>query len=411
MGLLIWTLVVRIGFSVDGIIINFDIEKQIQEEMLKYNQIRSLSQRVKDALKIVLFGWFDFTVLLTFNVYYVVSIQNLGTEIDVIGFQLCLSFIKVLFNVGLVPMFLRYLAYSSSPDGVTTNDSAFFMTMRSLFFCTNNVFIPCVATAITGKRRPLYCSRFHVISLCDRVDFPDTTCFYFLFVGNDSEISGSEYPACSNFDIISGQCTEISFYSTAIPYITAFTYNNQCSSALLANYLPVFLYASIINLAFAALGSFAIARIKKSIIPGFVVSLLPNLMWPAEVNDGGRGELVVMDGIVASIMGNFIILFTFGFAAPVLAAATMWTAILSTFEWQILFGRYMDQYAKIHGNAHTPLNSPRFSANVVGVWKGVQNSVWVAVFAGGLFYGFLCSDLSGGITFNGGSYDGWYVIC
>ena len=157
------------------------------------------------------------------------------------------------------------------------------------------------------------------------------------------------------------------------------------------------------NLMMAAFGSVVVISINKKYIPEFLISVLPGLLWPEDV-DEGLSELLRMDGILASVMSSFIILFTFGFACPPLAAAAVMLPLIQSYEWQILFGRYLTEYSRRRRESVSSIAQVRISTDYYGLWNGVKNSIWISIFGGALFYTFI------NIDFIGGPENYWVVI-
>ena len=146
------------------------------------------------------------------------------------------------------------------------------------------------------------------------------------------------FPTCQSFNLTTGQCDEFAMTVAVINYVPAFTYNHQCSSTLFVDYIPVFVYTYVSYYLTTLFSGAIITSLKKASIPKLLVSVLPGLLWPAEAEDG-LGRLIRMDGIIVTVMNNFIVLLTFGLASPLLAGAIIIGTLLQTYEWQILFGR------------------------------------------------------------------------
>lgn len=364
MSLLVWTIVVKNGLKIDQIIINRD---KYMEDQIRNVERTSPGQLAKYLLMGLLFLVSDFAFMMAINVYYVLYVKNSDSVQVTAAVQLTLSCFKVAFNSMIIPIFLRQM--------VGENHASNFITFRAILFFINNIFIPCFATGVT-----------------------DPTCFLTAFIGNDLQSSKATYPYCRVFDAQSGLCLLEGFTDTLVSYVPAFTYNYQCSSELFTNYEPVFMYSYVLNLLLAAFGPPLLILFQKKNIPKFLVSILPGLMWPESADDGD-GKLLIMDGILVTIMSNNIVLFTFGFGSPPLAVATFLATMIETYEWQILYGRYLTQYSmrSTFSAMHHPHNNG-ITSDHFGLWKGVQNCVWVTLFGSALFYAAINIDFVGGFA-------------
>ena len=99
--------------------------------------------------------------------------------------------------------------------------SVYVMWTRAVLFYLNNIIIPCFATLLT-----------------------DPSCFVTLIFGNQAPRSiETIFPNCLAFSPTTGECTATGFGSGGLMYLPGFVYNDQCSSAVLTNYIPVFVYS------------------------------------------------------------------------------------------------------------------------------------------------------------------------
>ena len=104
-----------------------------------------------------------------------------------------------------------------------TTGSAYVMWTRAVLFYLNNIALPCLATAFT-----------------------DPACFVTLILGNQQQpLIDSVHPNCLIFSSSTGECINSGLSSTFINTVPGFVYNDQCSSAVLTNYIPVFIYRLI----------------------------------------------------------------------------------------------------------------------------------------------------------------------
>ena len=164
----------------------------------------------------------------------------------------------------------------------------------------------------------------------------DPSCFLTKFFGVPP-VAGEYFsvPVCIQFDYVTGLCSELGFRDIVHSFIPGFTYNFQCSSVLLTNYVPVFLYSYALGFTSSLFASVLLCRVKKKNVPKILLFVLPSIIWPEEVEDG-HGRLVRLQDVLSSLMSGFTVLLTFGMASPPLAAVVVLSMVTQTVELQVI---------------------------------------------------------------------------
>lgn len=368
---LMYVLVLRNVFAVGGN--NFclsayedDVAKRQKHDDSSVLERTSLGGVAKVAMWSMVVLVVDVTVVMAVNCYYVEDIANRYEASQLIILQMIFSLFKMFWNSAVVPAAVRLLF------GNTLQQSPSILRARALLFYINNVFLPCLATAVT-----------------------DSSCFVNLIYGNDifPPFYGT-IPQCIEF-LTDGSCASYGNSQTHINFVPGFVYNNSCSHALLTNYIPVYIYSYSFQLLFGLFGYATMARlVPRRCVPTFLLQFFPLLLWPETVA-GSSGVLLNIEGIVSASLHHFIILLTFGLSGPVLAISVGCTIVVGTLQWHLLIGRYLEQYVGV-----AKLPTVEVIGTALGVWRGGQQVIWVAVFGCGLFYAFVLTDLIGGFNNN-----------
>ena len=185
------------------------------------------------------------------------------------------------------------------------------LKLSDVFVCVS---VPSLATAVT-----------------------DPSCFLTKFTGVQATPGNSfDYQSCAQFDYNTGYCSEFAVMYNNHDFLPAFTYNFQCSSQLLVDFIPVFIYTYALYFISSSVISIIFCRLERKSLPRFLLQDLPAVIWPKEVEDG-KGMLVRLENIIVTLMSGFTILLTFGMASPVLAAVVVLSMVAQTVEYQVLY--------------------------------------------------------------------------
>lgn len=182
---------------------------------------------------------------------------------------------------------------------VMKDDSLRNYEIQVLLLVFNNVVAPCLASAAA-----------------------DSQCFYSLFIPPDYVHSYYEYPACSSFteygrfdNPSNNDCDEIVYIpSSPTIYTPPYMYYFQCSSSLLVNYVPVFLYYYLFLGILLPFGYYftVLRAIRKS------SNKFATIMKFFQRNRAGL-LLFIPGNFACSLVGHLSVLLTFGVLYPPLA--------------------------------------------------------------------------------------------
>lgn len=168
--------------------------------------------------------------------------------------------------------------------------------MQVLLLVFNNVVAPCLATAAA-----------------------DSHCFYSIFVPPEDVISYYNYPACSSFatfgDPSASNCADYVYIgSTPTVYTPPYMYYYECSTSLLVNYVPVFVYYYLfLGIVLPLVYYFTVLRaIRKS------TNKFDTIVTFFERNRAGV-LLFIPGNFACSVVGHLSVLLTFGVLYPPLA--------------------------------------------------------------------------------------------
>ena len=244
------------------------------------------------------------------------SSSRLGIQIAVAAFKFCYSF-------GVLPSYLlRPIGDSKQGTGILLSASLM-----------NSLLIPCAVTALTSP-----------------------SCFQGLLVEPDEITSSYSYRQCSAHMQLTASLSVCVGYEQqvvdVVPLVPPFAYNYDCSSTVLAAYVPVYLilYAFLILLPLGELALFQ--NVHRSNVHEVFHRLCPGIVWQdawmddadASESSGNRKRnmrsLLRVQSIAVAVAHRAAMLLTFGLCSPVLALVIGGSTYLLILRWRVLIGRY-----------------------------------------------------------------------
>ena len=167
------------------------------------------------------------------------------------------------------------------------------------------------------------------------------------------------YRTCVEHTILLDEESFCSRYMTieveSASLVPPFTYNNQCASAVLTSYIPVFLLGYSIQLMLSLIILTALTYVSYDSLPFAVRTMLHGIMWPEYWLQDSDDVLARNKAIVESdagimlkirtifcndVLNNWLLLLTFGLCSPVLAVAIVCAVLLKMSLWVMLIGRF-----------------------------------------------------------------------
>jgi hypothetical protein len=246
----------------------------------------------------------------------------------------------------------------------------------------NSIFAPVIASALT-----------------------DDNCFLQLFTGTETAHSSSTYTYCSRLSpaidsTTPSACLETGVLTLHTEYKPPVMYQYQCTSSILSNFVPVLLL-SYTGLAFVLpVLIFFLSYLSTSTLTfRRYMHRLPGIFWPTHLKDVPNHRIMHPGVVIAALLGHIVVLVTFGLASPPLALAICITVWVTSLQWELLIGRYI-QYAQmliVNTGDACPSPSPiQFMEDTFhGAWLGPAQSVWTIADFGCVFVTFLILDISG----------------
>jgi len=137
--------------------------------------------------------------------------------------------------------------------------------------------------------------------------------------------------------------------------VPPFTYNNQCASAVLTSYIPVFLLGYSIQLMLSLIILTALTYVSYASLPFAVRTMLHGIMWPEYWLQDSDDVLARNKAIVESdagimlkirtifcndVLNNWLLLLTFGLCSPVLVLAVVCSVLMKMSMWVLVVGRF-----------------------------------------------------------------------
>ena len=232
-----------------------------------------------------------------------------------------MALVKLFWNLFVVPTSVEYTAQAL---GDNYHHLKWMIAFLLLF---NNIAAPSLATAFTDDK----CYEQLINPSCE------INAFY-------------ELPVCNIYelDVSTGlrDCYEYITLSIETPFSAPFIYNYQCSSSIIVNYVPVFLFAyAFLTLMFPLLYCVFLFPGTYINLPQPLKDVVPTLLVPPSIlhlaPQSPHVPVLRPDRIIATLMSHFAVLLTFGIASPILGCVIGVTVCVLTLMHQLIIGRYL----------------------------------------------------------------------
>lgn len=342
-------------------------------------------------------------VLVTKGMYLYVMLSGSTSFVATTMAQICLAVFDLIWNWSVVTMFLNWFAT------VTAISRGSLIKFKVMVFVFNSVVASCIVAAVS-----------------------DPDCLKNLFVAQDTIVSVYSYPYCYTLEFQDlDRCAVMSTANVATSYNPPFMYDFQCGSAMITDYVPVFMFVYIFTgFVMPAIFLFLIWWGADS-LPRVLVEKLPGIFFPGatdqldvvkqdESTDSsnstcrGAGSIVVdtshricssvakPESLVSSLMHHFVVLLTFGIAFPPLAFVITFSLVTSVVFWKALIGRYIQFYRDrvssrvLCGHRTVAVELLALQVELVDAWKGSRSSARIITVSSSVFFGLFFFDITAG---------------
>jgi hypothetical protein len=253
----------------------------------RFNIIEATQQFLRKYCYVMLAIVLDIVIVSVMKGVYVFLLLSDGiTPTSKLLMQMCLALFDICWNSLVVTEIVDLLRFTlPSPDRAR---------LRLFVLLFNSIIAPMISVAVT-----------------------DRNCFVSLFKGAEEITSSGQYDYCSLWDTELNICLSSITIDLTTYYYPPFTYQYQCTSALLANFIPVFLYSyTLVTFVLPVVYAFRFISHSTATMP--------------------RPSVVMSDMIHFTV-----VLLSFGTAAPVLAVVIACASASSFMRHYIAIGRYL----------------------------------------------------------------------
>lgn len=266
-----------------------------------------------------------------------------------------------------------------------------------------------------------------VLAPCAAVAITNPQCFLNVLFAPTPIVSSYQYEECTSFTITQDHQILCSEYGLGQPVTTSFPppfiYSFQCSSALLTNYVPVFMIQYAMAGVVFPIGRYALAWYCKiitidaeskqlcasgadifetpSVLKNMFHKAIPTCLWPLQfalkykrfVFESNSREYFQARTILFSIVGGYVVLLTFGVAYPPLALVIASAMVSLTAMWQIIIQRHVDE-VKFLSDEDLVLFCGKLEMDCNEVWKSFIRSYALLICSCSFFYGLYFVDVT-----------------
>lgn len=342
--------------------------------------------------KYVIVFFFNLVLVLTVNVLFVAAVVSGNyTPATIAAFSLLVSMFKLSWNILLLHL-------GSSEFILDFGMSARALSAMSIF---NNVFIPYLAEGFASPNCFLYVATNTpevAISTHQLGCNPETVC---TISSNSTQSDCITKIFCSFRDQLTRQLNEVTY-----SYSPPFQYSYQCSSSLLATFIPVFVYRFILSGFIVPIILYFLYRYEKKL--WMVMDFFPKnwrIIMALFREDITEEELTLeMNKFYRRISLNLItdisILLSFG----TLFAPLLWIIVLSLVKdvtvYRMIFWRWM-KYIHDNKDSEDPKVQETLAtlnlklSSLHGIWKDVVDGLWMSMMVSSLFWSFSLFDILG----------------
>jgi Leucine-rich repeat (LRR) protein len=355
--------------------------------------------------------------------------------------------VTILVNVLYVYVLLR---------GVSGTDLLFLQLALSVFkLLWNNVFVTRYISKLHMERVPaLFCSTFLVLFTfvagpVIATFLSDTSCFLYVITGQppvDSTFAVDPFvcalfcdPACHVICRFSS--SPLTIFTSVTP---SWSYSYQCSSVLLVNYTPVFVFSYAISgivmpIVMIAYLNAPAERLEASLFKVFnLAKLTRDTLWthshpdsshtqgqPNPIHDACSEQITEPSGeaptirrrlafnsnsLLSKLLMNIGVLLTFGLASPLLAIAVFVDTLTVVIMWFFMVRRFVNLHAgSERGVDNSRAAWERLEYCTENAVTGIHSVVWVIVGFVSVFWSLFVFDMIGDVF--GGEAGGFMVMC
>lgn len=266
-----------------------------------------------------------------------------------------------------------------------------------------------------------------VLAPCAAVAITNPQCFLNVLFAPPPIVQTHQYSECTGFEITQDHQIVCSEYGLGQPVSTSFPppfiYSFQCSSALLTNYVPVFMIQYAVAGVVFPIGRYALVWYCKkitvdretkdlcatgkdifespSILKNVFHKAIPTCLWPLQfalkykrfVFESNSREYFQARTILFSIVGGYVVLLTFGVAYPPLALVIASAMVSLTAVWQIVIQRHVDE-SNYLSDEDASLFCYKLEMDCNEVWKSFIRSYALLIVSCSFFYGLYFIDVT-----------------
>jgi len=244
----------------------------------------------------------------------------------------------------------------------------------------------------------------------------DQSCFVELFTGTADIGTGGTYKLCNaiNGDL---ECTNYYSVSLSTSFTPPYTYSYQCSSAVLRNFIPVFILTYTMIAFLQPLLAALIIQFTNTQKWDAAITLIPSILWPNRPHKYEYRKVLGAGVIMSNILHHCSVLMTYGIASPLCCIIIATSVCITTHMWHIIIGRYLYLRSERHKNEVSKDAVCMFDSSGVvpsgltyvgateygkvleyecnGVCRGPMKAMWSTVDLMAVFFALLFADIAG----------------
>lgn len=228
----------------------------------------------------------------------------------------------------------------------------------------------------------------------------DRNCLADIFQSGDEITSTGAYTLCDAIDIDTKLCISTSSITLSTSFQPPYNYSYQCSSAILVNFVPVFVLTySLLSFIQPILLFCLVYFVTKSKPLKSMLVVLPSILWPHRAHKFEFRKVILANPIVSGLLHHIVVLLTFGIACPPLGVVIAASIFLITSQWEFIIGRYLSVRRKKSTGIPSTSSISNFNLALenacVGVWLGPMKAVYTMVYVTSVVYSIMLFDIAG----------------
>jgi hypothetical protein len=299
---------------------------------------------------------------------YLVIWRDIAPSLKILV-QICLSLFDICWNTFVVTRILMFF------PSLMRSKVRVKLHLTLLIF--NSIIAPIIATVLT-----------------------DRSCLADIFQYGDEITSSGAYTLCDAIDIDTKLCVSTSSVILSTSFQPPYNYSYQCSSAVLINFVPVFILTySMLSFIQPILLFCLVYFITKSKPLESMLVVLPSILWPNRAHKYEFRKVILANPIVSGLLHHIVVLLTFGIACPPLGIVIATSICLITFQWEFIIGRYLSVRKKRPTRSLPTFSISNFNLALenacVGVWLGPMKAVYTMIDVTSVVYSIMLFDIAG----------------